>query len=110
SLFTFRKNTTLERDVVVHVAVAATAAGGNGAARRAADGTGGTEVAARFVAEAAASPATAADVEPRQRRGEALGHDLRGGLPRPALVGPFAGLERALDVNLGALLEVLLGD
>ncbi len=28
----------------------------------------------------------------------------------PLLVGPFAGLQRALDVNLGALLQILLGD
>ena len=28
----------------------------------------------------------------------------------PALVGPFAGLQRAFDVNLGALLQILLDD
>src|SRR3954463_11538402 len=98
---------TSERNIVVHVAVAATA-GGHRPARRTADRTGGAEIAARLLAEAAASAATA--IEHGEGRVEALKHDLGRVLLNAALVGPFAGLERALEVNFGALLQILLGN
>src|ERR1700745_1831876 len=91
-----------ERDVVVHVVAAA--AGRDRAARGAAHGTAGAEIAAALVAEAAATAAATA-VQHGQRRVEALQHDLGRVLLGAALVGPFAGLQRALDVNLGALLQ-----
>src|SRR4051794_24001836 len=106
----FSERDRSERDIVVHVAVAATAASGNGTARCAADRTGGAEIAARLVAEAAASPTAATTVQHRQGRVEALQHDFGRVLLDAALVGPFAGLERTLDVNLGALLQILFGD
>ena len=61
-------------------------------------------------AEAAATAAAAAAVEHGQRRVEALQHHFGRVFLDAGLVGPFAGLQRALDVNLGALLQVLLGD
>src|SRR3954454_573425 len=106
----FLERNRSERDIVVHVAVAATAAGGNRAPRRAADRTGGAEIAARLVAEAAASAAAATAVQHRQGGVEALQHDFGRVLFDTALVGPFAGLERTFDVNLGALLQILFGD
>src|SRR3954453_1239840 len=106
----FSERDRSERDIVVHVAVAATAASGNGTARCAADRTGGAEIAARLVAEAAASPTAATTVQHRQGRVEALQHDFGRVLLDAALVGPFAGLERTLDVNLGALLQILLNN
>ena len=58
----------------------------------------------------AAATAAATAVEHGQGRVEALQHDFGRVLLVAALVGPFAGLQRALDVNLGALLQILLGD
>src|SRR3954451_12155551 len=52
----------------------------------------------------------AAAIEQRQVAAEALDHDLGRILLLAGLVGPFAGLELARDIDLGALLEVLLGD
>src|SRR5262245_37007369 len=94
----------LERDIVVHVAVAS-AAGGGHAARRWARAA---EIAAAFVRKTAA--ATAAAVQHGQGRVEALQHDLGRVFLNAALVGPFAGLQLALDVHFRALLQILLGD
>src|SRR5262249_36942498 len=95
-----------ERNIVIHVAVAA--AGRDRAARRRARGARGPEIAAALIAAEACSAAAA--VEHGERGVEALQHDLGGVFLRAALVGPFAGLQLALDVNLGALLQILLGD
>src|ERR1700730_15896958 len=98
----------LERNIVVHVAVAG--AGYHRPARRA-RGTAGAEVAAALIVRAeAAAASTAASIQHGQARIEALQHHFRGILLDAGLVGPFAGLQLALDVNLGALLQILLGD
>ncbi len=69
----------------------------------------GAEVTAGIIgAEAAATAAAAATVEHGQRGVEALQHDFGRVLLDAALVGPFAGLQRALNVNLRALLQILL--
>ena len=49
-------------------------------------------------------------VEHGQLAAEVLQHDFGRIFLDPVLVGPFAGLQRALNVNLGALAQVLLGD
>src|SRR4029079_15088537 len=98
-----------ERSIVVHVAVAGTA-GGNPAWRRETGGPAGAEIAAGIIGAKAATAATGAAVEHGQRRIKALQHHFGRVLLDAALVGPFAGLQRALDVNLGALLQILLGD
>src|SRR6185295_5821139 len=95
-----------ERDVVVHVAVTATA-GRHGPSRRGAGWTAGAEIAGIVGAEAAATAAAAA-IEPGQGRVKTLQHAFGRVFLDAALVGPFAGLQRALDVNLGALLQILL--
>src|SRR5690348_17679472 len=95
----------LERNIVVHVAVAA-AAGRHRAPRRGRDRATGAEIAGIVGAEAAATAAAA--VQHGQGRVEALQHDFGRVFLDAALVGPFARLQRALDVNLGALLQILL--
>src|SRR4051794_11542263 len=97
-----------ERDIVVHVAVAG--AGSDRAARRGSGRTARTEIAAGIVGPETAAAAARAAVEHGQRRVEALQHHFGRVFLDPALVGPFAGLERALDVHLGALLQILLDD
>src|ERR1700735_2971151 len=98
----------LERNIVVHVAVAG--AGCHRPARRA-RGTAGAEVAAALIVRAeAAAASAAASVQHGQARIEALQHYFRGILLDAGLVGPFAGLQLTFDVNLGALLQILLGD
>src|SRR3954454_25350552 len=99
-----------EREIVVHGAVAGTGRRGNRPPRSASDQPGGAESAARLVAETAASDTAATTVQHRQRRVEPLEHDFGRVLFDTALVGPFAGLERTLDVNLGALFQILFGD
>src|SRR5581483_4755727 len=54
--------------------------------------------------------AAAGTIEHRQRRVEALQHDLGRVAVLPVLVLPFAGLQLALEINLRTFLEVLLGD
>ena len=49
-------------------------------------------------------------IEHRQRRVEALQHDLGRVAVLAVLVLPFARLQRAFEINLRAFLEVLLGD
>src|SRR6185312_11292972 len=96
-----------ERDLVVHVvALAATGARHCRAARR--GRTGRAEIAAAVGAGARARAAAA--VEHGQVRIEALQHDLGRVAVVAVLVLPFARLQRALEINLGALLQVLLSD
>src|ERR1700730_17896167 len=98
----------LERDIVVHVAVART--GRDRAARRA-RGPAGAEIAAALVgAKAAAATAARAAIEHGEVRIEPLQHHLGRVFLGAALVGPFARLQLAFDINLGALLQILLGD
>src|SRR5262249_34360476 len=96
-----------ERDVVVHVAVAG--AGGNCTARRGTDRSA-PEITAGIVRAEAAAPTAAAAVEHGQRRVESLQHHFGRIFLDAALVGPFAGLQRALEIHLGALLQILLAD
>src|SRR5262245_21586635 len=92
-----------ERDLVVHVvALAAARHGGLALARRRT-----AEIAAALVLAHAA--ATAAAVEHGQRRVEALQHHLGRVALDVVLVGPLAGLQLALEIDLGALLQILLG-
>src|SRR5690606_21112956 len=56
-----------------------------------------------------AAAARAAAVQEGQFAAEPLQHDFGGVFLHAALVGPFAGLQLALHVNLGALLQILLG-
>src|SRR5206468_7398128 len=84
-------------------------AGRHGPPRRGAGRAAGAEV-ARIVGAETAATAAAAAVQHRQGRVKTLQHDFGRVLLDAALVGPFAGLQRALDVNLGALLQILLGD
>src|SRR3954463_5377841 len=54
--------------------------------------------------------ALARAAQERELAAEAGQHHLRGGALLPALVGPLAGLELALDVDRAALAQVALGD
>src|SRR5271168_3361605 len=97
----------LKRNVVVDRPGAA--AGGE---RRPAIGARGLAearaLAALLVGEALAVGAAAAGVEQLQFAAEALQHDLGRVAVGARLVLPLAGLELALDIDLGALLAVLL--
>ena len=86
------------------------AAGRDRSPRRGADRPTGAEVTTGIVGAEVAATAAAAAVEHGQGRVETLQHDFGRVLLDAVLVGPFAGLQRALDVNLGALLQILLGD
>src|ERR1700679_3757284 len=88
----------LERYLVVHVAAAVEAGGGFGGA------------AAVGATAATATAALALGIEHGQLAAEVLEHDLGRVFLLAVLVGPFAGLERALDIDLGAFAQVLLGD
>src|ERR1700757_2186052 len=107
-MLSFYAKACLERNIVVHVAVAA-AAGCNRTTRRVAHRAAGAEIAARLLAKTPASAAATA-VKHGEVGAEALQNHLCGILLDAALVGPFAGLERAFDVNLRAFLQVLLGN
>src|SRR5206468_5347024 len=54
--------------------------------------------------------AAAGAVEHGQFTAEALQHHLGRVFLDPGVVGPFAGLQGALDIDLGALAQVFLGD
>src|SRR5688572_30318365 len=86
----------LERDIVVQVA----AAGARGSAAHAAGAAGGVvaEAAAGIIA-LSGSAATAA-VEHGQLAAEFLQHHFGRVFLLARLVGPFAGLQRALDIDL----------
>src|SRR5271168_4807066 len=85
-----------ERNLVVEVGPAA--ARGCAAAARATAAAGGL-ITPAFIATPAA--ALAARIEQRELASEALEHDFGRVLLGPALIGPFAGLELALEINLG---------
>src|SRR6202011_1171691 len=98
--------TRSERNIVVHVAVAR--AGRDRAARCGAGRTGRAKIATAIVRTKTA--AAAAAVQHGQVRIKPLQHHLGRVFLDAGLIGPFARLQLALDVNLGALLEILLGD
>ena len=62
----------------------------------------------RYALDGAA--AFAARSSMHQFAAEALQHDFGRVFLVAVLVGPFAGLQRALEINLGALAQILLGD
>src|SRR5262252_7026037 len=95
-----------ERDVVVHVTVAAAGTCRNCAPRRR---TARAEIATRLIRESPARPA-AATIEHGEAGVEALQHHFGCVLLGARLVGPFARLQLAFEINLGALLQILLGD
>src|SRR5213592_4586654 len=97
-----------ERNVVVHVAVAG--AGRDRAARCGGGRTAGAEITVGIIRCEVAAATAAAAIEHGQARVEPLQHHLGRVFLDAALVGPFTGLQLALDVNLGALLQILLGD
>src|SRR5262249_3023228 len=100
---------TSERDLIIHVgALAATPRSGHG--RLALARSGGAEVAAIVVADVAVAATAAGAVEHGEGRIEALQHDLGRVALDIVLVGPLAGLQRALEIDLRALLQILLGD
>src|SRR3954447_22953940 len=92
-----------ERDVVIHVAVAS--AGCDRPSRRGRGWTARAEIAAGIIG---AETATAAAIQHRKSGVETLQHDLGRVFVRAALVGPFAGLQLAFNINLGTLLQILL--
>ena len=98
-----------ERNLVVHVVALAGAGHGRLALARAA-ASGRSSRNRRRCPAAARRAAAAAAVEHGQRRVEALQHDLGRVFVVAVLVGPFAGLQRAFEINLRALLEILLDD
>src|SRR5580692_7330116 len=103
-----------ERNLVVHIA-AAHRSGHGSSARRRRDLAGRARraeiAAAGFVHVAAAASARAPRaIEQRQLAAKVLQHDFGGIAVLSGLILPFARLQRALDVNLRALLEILLGD
>src|SRR5688572_6016158 len=95
-----------ERNLVIQIAALA-AACHRGLARC---GPRGAEVAGIVIAELAAAAPAAGAVEHGQRRVEALQHDFGGIFLNALLVGPFARLQLPFEVNLRALLQILLGD
>src|SRR5690349_19562472 len=98
----------LERNLVVHVV--ALAGHGGLTFARSARRAGGAEYAIGGPVLAAATTAASAAVEHGQNRIEALQHGLGRIAILARLVLPFARLQLAFDVNLGAFFEVLLGD
>src|SRR6185369_6780984 len=75
---------------------------------RAAAGAAIAETAARILLGATGRAAAA--VEHGQLAAELLQHDFGGVFLGAGLVGPFAGLQGALDIDLAALLEIPLAD
>src|ERR1700760_3208896 len=70
----------------------------------------GAEVAAGIVGPETAAATAGATIEHGEVRIESLQHHLGRIFFGAALVGPFAGLQLAFNVNLGALLQILLGN
>ena len=95
----------LERNVVVHVI---TAAGGRD--RTALRRPAGAEGAAALVAGERTASSAATTIEHGQRRVEALQDDFGRIFVLTVLVLPLPGLERAFDINLRTLLQILLRD
>src|ERR1700738_4995715 len=100
---------TLERDIVVHVA-ATPPGGGHRASRRSARRAARSEITTRIVRSKIAAATAGSAVEHGQGRVEILQHHFGRVFFHAALIGPFAGLQLAFDVNLGTLLQVLFGD
>src|SRR4029078_10888905 len=99
------KASRLERDLVVELLVEALAASAALAGKR----SGASEIAA--VARFALARAVAlAPVEHGELCVEALQHHLGRVSLVVVVVGPFARLERAFQIKLGALLQILLGN
>src|SRR5438552_7675582 len=94
-----------EGNIVVHVTVAGASRDCPTRRRR-----GRTEIAVGIIRCEIAARAAAAAIEHGQARVEPLQHHLGRIFLDASLVGPFARLQLALDVNLGALLQILLGD
>src|SRR4051812_11688668 len=65
--------------------------------------------AATAAAKSAALTAAATAIQHGQFAAEILQHHFGGIFLGAVLVGPFAGLELALDIDLGAFLEIFLG-
>src|SRR4051794_8526069 len=103
-----RLSAASERDVVVEVVDRHTAArrGGAGGARVVAETAAGI---AFVIAALCRRPAGAAAgaIEHRQLAAKALQYDLGRVTLLAAIVGPFAGLQCALDIDLGALAQIL---
>src|SRR5579872_1424356 len=99
-----------ERNFVVHFAAAAAPAGA-GCRRDLARGAGRAELATGVVAAefAAATSATSA-IEQSELAAESLQHHFGRIAILARLILPLARLQLALDEDLGALLEILLGD
>src|SRR5215831_7183963 len=93
-----------ERNLVVHVVALAAGAGHGWLALARGCRTGRTEIAA------VGARATTRAVKHRQRRIESLQNHFGRITVLPVFVLPFARLQRALEINLRALLEILLGD
>src|SRR5262245_50221036 len=90
----------LERNLVVEVVAGA----GHGGLALARGRAGGAEVGRAAVVALAAGA-----IQHCELRIEALQHDLGGVALLALLIGPFAGLQLAFQINLRALLQVLLG-
>src|SRR5437763_11625298 len=113
-MFSRKRGDYSERDFVVEVGVAAA---GGAAAHRGRGGAGGVVAAtaeilvvaafARAAALAAGAPST---IQHRQFAAEFLQHHLGRVFFLALLVGPFAGLQGALDIDLRALAQVFLGN
>src|ERR1700749_2348770 len=88
-----------ERNIVVEIPAARAATARRPRIREAVPGIADTT---------AATPALA--VEHGELAAETLEDDLGRIALRPGLVGPFAGLQRALDIDLAALAQILLRD
>src|SRR5580700_605848 len=98
--------TPSERNLVVHIA-AAHRSGHGSSARRRRDLAGRAR---RAEIAAAGFVHVAGAIEQGQFAAKVLQHDFGGIAVLTGLILPFARLQRALDVNLRALLEILLGD
>src|SRR6185437_11846566 len=98
-----------ERDLVVEVLHRRAALTAAGACSPSTAGSG-EFLSRRLVGVAAAAVAAAAAIEHGELAAVTLQHDLRRVALLPRIVGPFACLERALEIDLGALLQVLLDD
>src|SRR5258706_2674145 len=95
----------LERNLVVHVAALAARPRHRGLARR------GRALRAEAVVGIGGAAATAATrIQHGERRVEVLQHDFGRVFLDAVLVVVFAGLQLALEVNLRALLQILLDD
>src|SRR6185437_12824816 len=100
-----------ERNLVIHIVATAAATAASASHRRTARcGRARRAEVAVASAEVGRARAAARAIEHRQRRVEALQHDLGRVAVLPVLVLPFARLQRALEINLAALLQILLGD